>query len=515
MSRVLSFDSISFSYDLGDDLFSDLTVSFTAGWTGIVGANGSGKTTLLRLACGELAPSRGVVHRPASVVYCPQRTDSPPIRLRDFLRSDNPLARELCGRLDIQQDYLRRWDTLSHGERKRAQIAVALWQEPDALALDEPSNHIDAAARDLLVRLLNEYPGVGLLVSHDRAMLDRLCRACLFVDPPQTIIRPGSYTVALAEHRKDIQRVRTLRQQASKEFHRLKREMVKRREVASREHKVRSKRGLSAKDHDAKEKIDRARVADSGAGAPLRQLQGRMAQASDKLAGLVVKKESKLGIFLPGCRSHRDWLFSLEPGEIDFGGHPDHPDAVRVLEYASMSMGPTDRIAITGPNGAGKSTLIRHIRQHINLPAEKVLYMPQEIRADEAAEMLREARQLRREQLGSAMNVISCLGSSPERVLQTEQPSPGETRKLLLALGITRQCHLIIMDEPTNHLDLPSIQCLEDALAPCPCGLVLVSHDHVFLRKLTTQRWDIQVDAAHPSRSRLVSNLTWTSTASS
>ena len=54
--------------------------------------------------------------------------------------------------------------------------------------------------------------------------------------------------------------------------------------------------------------------------------------------------------------------------------------------------------------------------------------------------------------------------------------------------------HLIIMDEPTNHMDLPSIQCLEEALADCPCALLLVSHDEHFLRKLVEIRWHLQPD---------------------
>jgi len=61
----------------------------------------------------------------------------------------------------------------------------------------------------------------------------------------------------------------------------------------------------------------------------------------------------------------------------------------------------------------------------------------------------------------------------------------------MLGLGIARQPHLILMDEPTNHLDLPSIECLEQALEDCPCGMLLVSHDERFLRCLTSTRWHI------------------------
>ena len=72
--------------------------------------------------------------------------------------------------------------------------------------------------------------------------------------------------------------------------------------------------------------------------------------------------------------------------------------------------------------------------------------------------------------------------------------------KLVVALGITRVPHIIIMDEPTNHLDLPSILCLEAALQECPCSLLLVSHDQYFLDRLTTIGWQIAVQEESPTR---------------
>jgi ATPase subunit of ABC transporter with duplicated ATPase domains len=89
------------------------------------------------------------------------------------------------------------------------------------------------------------------------------------------------------------------------------------------------------------------------------------------------------------------------------------------------------------------------------------------------------------------MIIISSLGSDPKKLLESVTPSPGETRKLLLALGVMREPHIILMDEPTNHMDLPSIECLEQALKDCPCAMLLISHDESFLEKLTTIKWKI------------------------
>lgn len=154
-------------------------------------------------------------------------------------------------------------------------------------------------------------------------------------------------------------------------------------------------------------------------------------------------------------------------------------------------MRPKDRIALTGPNGAGKSTLLRWLLPHLNVPPGQITYVPQEIDAGQCRDILARVRGLPHEPLGHLMTIVSRLGSRPHWLMESREPSPGETRKLMLALGMTRKPHIIIMDEPTNHMDLPSIECLEAALADCPCGLVIVSHDRPFLEKLTRTEWRI------------------------
>jgi ATPase subunit of ABC transporter with duplicated ATPase domains len=481
------FHNVSFTYDTASTpLLVGLTAHFPVGWTGIVGANGAGKTTLLRLATGAFVPQQGTVQVPADALYCPQRTDTAPPLLAAFVQASDGAACAIKGRLRIEAAWLERWQTLSHGERKRAQLGVALWCQPQVLAIDEPTNHLDEAAQRLLIAALQAFPGVGLLVSHDRALLDSLCQQCLFLEPPSATIRPGGITQGTQQAAQEAAYQHTQAELARRERVKLEREAARRREEAARAHAKRSKHGLDRKDHDARFRKNLARMTgkDSTGGKLLRQLAGRLEHARHKEEHISVTRTYTLGIWLPGSCSTRNTLFALAAGPL-----PLSP--ARQLHIPELLMRPRHRIALTGPNGAGKSTLVRHIVGTATLPAERLLYIPQEIDRDTAQGLLSRVRGLPREQLGHLMTIVSRLGSRPPRLLETAEPSPGETRKLLLALGITQTPHLIIMDEPTNHLDLPSIACLEAALAECPCGLLLVSHDQYFLRRVTTIRWHI------------------------
>jgi len=481
----LTFDDVGFTHaGSAQTIFSHLRLTLPTGWTGIVGPNGAGKTTLSRLAVGLSTPTLGRVTAPGRAILCDQRTDAAPDDLIRLIESDDPLARRVASRLGVAGDWAERWDTLSHGERKRAQLAAALAGDPTVLAVDEPTNHLDAEAREMVKDALQAFDGLGLLVSHDRALLDALCGRCLFLENGEVTLRPGGYTEGSAQAAVERETLERRAEETSRGLKRLRREYVERRERVDKGERDRSKRGIAAKDHDAKARVDAARVSDGKSGNSLRQLDGRLRRA-ETVAEMVVHRGFALGVVLPGERSGRRVDLALPPGELALG-----PE--RRLRHPALTLRPGERVALVGPNGGGKSTLIRRIVAVLEGGPVRVVHIPQEIDADRARAILEAFRSLPPDALGRAMTLVRRLNSDPGRLLAGGAPSPGEARKLLLAGAVERRPNLVILDEPTNHLDPGAAEQLEAALIGCAATILVVSHDRVFLERVTDRSWRIE-----------------------
>lgn len=484
-SSHISLTRVTFHYEGSHSpVFESITVRFARGWTGLVGANGAGKSTLLMLAAGMMAPTTGAVQTIENAYYLEQRTDTEPRTLAGLLFDYDASAVEIRTGLGITRSWYDRWDTLSQGERKRAQIGCALYAGPAALLVDEPGNHLDAESREWLITALRRFDGVGLIVSHDREMLDALCDSIAFIEPPSVVKRAGTYSSASVERARELEHARREYVQAKREERRLKKEYVRRGEEASRADALRSKKGLAPRDHDARAKKNLARLTgrDGIAGKLARIMDVRLERASDLAASLRPAKDHRLGIWLEGERSGRSFVISLPESAISLGDG-------RVLRTPALAVGRNEHIGLTGRNGTGKTTLVRRIMDTHELSPDRVIYIPQEIDASSSRECLEDVLRLDNRELGMLMTIIRRLNSDPARLFETALPSPGEIRKLLLARGILHRPHLIVMDEPTNHLDLPSIECLEAALADCPIALLLVSHDMRFLSRCVGSRW--------------------------
>ena len=193
------------------------------------------------------------------------------------------------------------------------------------------------------------------------------------------------------------------------------------------------------------------------------------------------------------ARSRRKFVVDIKATQLNLGSK-------RHLTIPNLSISADARISITGPNGAGKSTLVKHLLQKSGVEPDRMLYVPQEVDSESAREVLAQLSEQSTEALGFVMNVVARLGSSPRRILDTKSPSPGEIRKLLLALGMLKRPYWVILDEPTNHLDMHSIEALAEMLESCACALLVVSHELRFLRRIQTQNWSISMDFGGNSR---------------
>ena len=482
----LQFSSITFAFEGQKAIFNNLNLSFSKGWTGVLGANGAGKTSLLHLAMGLLCPQKGSILGASDCLYLSQRVDSPPEQLGDLTQITDGNAAKLCGLLQIGADWNSRWESLSPGEKKRAQAACALWTPPSVLLLDEPSNHLDLETKQILLPIFKQFKGVGILVSHDHSWLENLCSNLVWLEPDsKPLWAPNLEQLEEAQTQKKTSQKNEYNKVQS-ELNNLQQQSSHYRDLASRSHQLRSKRHIAKKDHDAKAKINAARVTgrDGTAGKLLNQLQGRAEQMGEKLQGIKIKRDYRGEISQGGERAKSNLLLQLPPGRLKMG------DDVS-LQYPQLEITPKDRIGIVGPNGAGKSTLLNFIVSKLDLPPNRVLTLPQEVTLEGNQEVVRQLKSTAQTEKGKLLSLVGRLGSDPKALLQSEFPSPGETRKLLIAKGLLLDPWLIVLDEPTNHLDLPSILALEQALALSPVALLLVSHDQNFLDRLCNQFWKI------------------------
>ncbi len=488
------FNNVSFGYS--SPIFQNISFTLSQGWTGVIGPNGSGKTTLLKLASGILHPNDGTVRLLEHTVYCDQRTDDQPECLEEFLLDYSKDAILLRARLLIGEDWLMRWETLSHGERKRAQIGTALWQNPDVLAIDEPTNHLDLNGKKLLIAALKRFDGIGIIISHDRELLDVLPSRCLFIESGNVVSRPGTRLAGFEQIEQEQRFMEHTKETLTKDLRRLEAEAGRKREMASRANSRRSKRHIDIRDHDAKARIDTARVSgkDGVYGKLLNQMSGRIEQQESLLNGMKSAPRVAVHFRIPESYGRKRTVIHLPSGEITYG--------TKSLIYPELTVRTGEKIALTGNNGVGKSSLIQHIIADSRVP--DCLYIPQEIPMEQSRDILAEIKKLDNQAKGEILKTVHGLGSDPLRILATPLVSPGELRKLLLALGILESPVLMIMDEPTNHMDLPSVLCLEEALKNSPISMILVSHDDIFLNSIVGIRWEITQEAPDAYRLDIV-----------
>jgi ATPase subunit of ABC transporter with duplicated ATPase domains len=499
---------------------------------GVVGPNGIGKSTLLRILAGLEEPDAGAVRRsPASttVGWLPQEPDAHAGEvLRAYLaRRTGVAAAEaelerltaaMAGDPSLVEAYseaLERFlalggddfearamtvlaevgmpadridvpvGALSGGQAARAALAAILLARVDVLLLDEPTNNLDFDGLDLLERFVDGAPGAIVVVSHDRAFLDRCATRIVEIteEHHRAVEYAGGWTDYLAAKALGRSQQRDAFERYSAERGRLTERAHTQRQWSERAVKTAKKK---ATDND---KI----------------LRKRGTERSEKQASKVRATEKAIGRLTVVEKPWEGWRLAL-----DLGGGARSGDVVArlqgaVVERGSFTLGPVDleigwaeRVAVLGPNGAGKSTLIGALLGTVPLVAGTRHLGPGVVvgeldqargRFDGPATVVATMMAATTMPMDEVRSLLAKFGLGADHATRAGKDlSPGERTRAQLALLMAEGVNCLVLDEPTNHLDLPAIEQLEQAVGSFEGTLVLVTHDRRFLEQVEVTR---------------------------
>lgn len=495
---------LSFEWRDGTPVLDHLDVAFDAARTGLVGTNGTGKSTLLRLIAGELTPTSGRVSVAGEVAYLPQQLPLDTARtvadllgiaakraaLRAITDGDASAANfaTLADDWDVEErasatlDRLglpsdpsfldRAVGELAGGEAMQVGVAGLLQRAPGVTLLDEPTNNLDRRARALLYDAVQTWPGVLIVVSHDRELLERVDRIADLRDG--TIRNYGgtfsAYEQVLTDERETAER---LVRAAETTVRRERRQVIEAQTKLAR----RLRYANTAQQDKRVPRViahERKRQAQVAAGK-YRNLQAdRLDEADAELAAAEqnVRTDERIRVDLPAT--------ALPAGRT-------------VLKLGGLAVRGPERIGLIGPNGSGKTTLLRSIIEG-DLARVPVGYLPQ--RLGTLAPELSVLDNVRRTAPSATPHDVRAgLARFLVRGEQVSQAastlSGGELFRVTLACILLAEPppQLFLLDEPTNNLDLASADQLADALMSYRGALLVASHDQPFLDAIGISRW--------------------------
>jgi ATPase subunit of ABC transporter with duplicated ATPase domains len=519
MAHAIVVDDLRFAWPDGQVLFDGLGFAVGPGRSGLVGANGSGKSILLRLIAGELVPARGAVQVAGVLGYLRQDltldATLPVEEVLGIARARRALAAIERGEVaeahfaavgddwDVEERALatldrlglghvgldRRVGEISGGEAVLLGLAAQVLRRPDVLLLDEPTNNLDLDARRRLYEVVAAWPGVLVLVSHDRELLELVDRVAELRDGAIRWYGGNltAYERAVAAEQEAAQRdVRA----AASDVRRQQRELTQARIKLDR----RRRYGQKMWDSKREPKIimgARKRQAEVAAGKHRGTHLERLERSRERLAEAqeAVRNDEEVRVDLPGTEVPAGRTVLTVRDAVLRGG-------VR----ADLEVRGPERIALLGANGAGKTTLLETVVGVLAplagtvQPAVPLRYLPQRLDLlDEDATVVANVLRLAP---GVADNAIR---ARLARFLfggdRADQPvgslSGGERFRATLAALLLAEPppQLLLLDEPTNNLDLASVGQLADALASYRGALLVASHDLPFLRAIGITRW--------------------------
>lgn len=514
-TSILTLDSVSLILPDGRPLFTELNESFDLRRTGLVGRNGVGKSLLAQLLAGLRAPSHGRCLRHGTVRYLDQQVIRHSASVAELAGIDKRLAaleRIEAGSCD-SADFDRlgeRWDlreqfqallqrhglghlhphyptaNLSGGQAMSVALLGTQLEDADYLILDEPSNHLDVAARERLQQMIQAWPKGLLVISHDRALLAHMQR---IVELSSLGLESYGGNYAFYRQQQAMQAGQAQQQLArlKHERERQTRELQRQRDNLAR-HQASAARN-ARQSNQAKILLDRQQQRSQATAGRRQHALGQARADLDQQVRQAAERVART----------QDSVFHAPPAQRPGGREVLAMEGVR-LPYGTpatlnlrLCLG--QRMALVGGNGSGKSTLLRVIMGEQSAIAGQLRSSGEIALLDQHCSRL-PATQSALEHLGDSnpglplatrRTRLAQLGLDAARCeLPSALLSGGERLKAALAAVLYRErpVDLLLLDEPSNHLDLPSLQALEDMLRQFDGALLVASHDQLFLQAL-------------------------------
>ena len=486
---------------------------------GLIGANGAGKSSLFKLIEGEHGPELGGSITRARLIttgYLPQHPELDlTLTALDAALQGNPRVAQVHAELEkveaslgepevygdekkleralerqhqlieeyhalggdsypervkgillglglAQSELTKPLSVLSGGQKKLVGLARLLLLNPDVLLLDEPDNHLDLPGKMYLEKLIREYDGTVVIISHDRYLLDAAVTHIAELEDGKMTVFEGDYTSYMAD-----KEMRLARQE---EMFRAQQVTIKRLEAAIKRlaiwGKVYDNEDLSRKSKSMQKRLDKM----------------------DKVEKPVTERR-RMELQLNGWRGSNKVL-ELENISKSFGER-------KVFANVNETIWHGERVGLIGANGAGKSVMLRMIlgkempdTGEIKIgPSVSIGHYAQEHETLDFNQTVLDAVRYAGEMSESRATafLLRYLFTYKQVSQKIGELSGGERSRLQLALVVLSGANFLLLDEPTNNLDIASAEVLEQALEDFEGTVLVISHDRYFLDR-TVQR---------------------------